>query len=92
MIAYFDRFVITMTSAQAESVSHSGRCDDDVAFLLTLPVIIRQLKKISDEDLSLTLKEYGAWDEIELKDRKANEARIIWIAGGNITEEKKCLQ
>jgi hypothetical protein len=87
MWATFERFEIQMTKAQALSASHQGRCDEDVDALLQLPKIKRQLKKISDSDLSDELREYGAWDETELADRAANEHRIIWIAAGNIREE-----
>jgi len=68
MKAYFNRFVITMTKTQAESVSHHGRCDEDVIELLKNRKIRRQLEKIGNEKISAELKEYGAWDEEELKD------------------------
>ena len=87
MWASFNRFEIQMTKDQAESVSHPGPCDSDVACLCRLPKIKRQLRKISDETLADELREYGAWDEDELKDRSDNEMRIIWIAGCNIAEE-----
>lgn len=87
MYASFNHFEIEMTKEQAHSVTHSGKCDIDVEILLENPKIKRQLKKITDEKLAAELKEYGAWDEEELKDRKANEQRIIWIAGGNIIDE-----
>jgi len=88
MITQFNRFEISLTMKQAVSASHSGQCDDDVNYLLTLPAIKRQLKKISDIDLVPELKEYGAWSEDELKNRIDNEQRIIWIAAGNIVDEK----
>lgn len=88
MYATFNRFEIQMTLAQAESASHPGPCDADVAQLLTLPAIKRQLKKIDDATLQAELKEYGAWDDEELQDRAANESRIIWLAAGNITDER----
>jgi len=87
MIAYFDRFSIVLTKDQASSASHPGECDADVAALLKLPNIKRQLKKISDTDLTEELREYGAWSDEELKSRVDNESRIIWIAAGNIIEE-----
>jgi hypothetical protein len=86
MFAQFDRFEIKMTKAQAESAAHPGPCDVDVARLLASPSIKKQLAKISNEDLAKELREYGAWDSVELRDREANEARIIWIAAGNIVE------
>jgi len=87
MYAQFDRFEISMTKNEAYLGSHQGKCDDDVAYLLTLPKIKRQLAKISDEVLMAELSEYGAWDGIELANRADNEARIIWIAAGNIRED-----
>lgn len=87
MFASFNRFEIQMTKKQALSVSHNGVCDDDVACLLMLPTIKRQLAKISDNALAAELPEYGAWNDEELADRKANESRIIWIAAGNIRED-----
>ena len=87
MYAQFNRFEIEMTKRQAESVSHPGPCDNDVDILLQDKKIIRQLKNIPDDKLREELKEYGAWNDEELQDRKANEQRIIWIAGCDIIEE-----
>jgi hypothetical protein len=87
MFAHFDRFSIELTKNEANMGSHQGQCDNDVAHLLTYPKVKRQLAKIPDDVLARALKEYGAWDETELKDREANNARIIWIACGNILEE-----
>ncbi len=87
MIAYFDRFHLTMTRDQARTASHQGKCDDDVEALANVPKIRRQLARIPDADLVAELKEYGAWDAEELQDRTANEHRILWIAAGNINEE-----
>lgn len=84
MIAQFNRFEIEMTKEQAYSVTHPGKCDADVEILLENPKIKRQLKKISDEDLAAELYDYAGWD---VSDRKTNEQRIIWIAGGNIIDE-----
>lgn len=87
MFAHFDRFSISMTKVQAESASHPGQCDSDVAQLLKVPAIRRQLSKIGDSDLVGELQGYGAWSDEELSNRADNEARIIWIAAGDITEE-----
>lgn len=89
MYVTFNRFEIKMTMAQAESASHPGRCDSDVAALLQLPEIKRQLAKIPDAKLIEELKEYGAWDDEELQDRADNESRIIWLASCDITEEAR---
>lgn len=88
MYASFNRFEIQMTLKQARSASHQGQCDEDVKILLQDPKIIRQLDKIDPEKIAAELHEYGAWDEEELKDSQANRERIIWIAAGDIVEEK----
>jgi hypothetical protein len=54
--------------------------------LLQNKKIQRQLAAISPETIQQELAEYGAWDKEELKDEKQNQARIIWIAAGNICE------
>lgn len=87
MIALFERFSIVMTRAQAESVSHPGPCDEDVAFLSRRPSIARQLRALDAEALRAELAEYGAWDAEELADHEENGRRIVWIAGCNIREE-----
>lgn len=88
MYASFNRFEIAMTKKQAISASHPGPCDLDVQALLSVPDIKRQLAKISDSDLADELRDYGAWDEKELLIRADNEERIVWIAAGNIVEDK----
>jgi len=89
MYAVFNSFELQITKDQALCGSHQGSCDDDVEGLLSLPAIKRQFKKIPPEKIREELKEYGAWDEEELKDEKQNQARILWIACGNIREEQK---
>jgi len=88
MIAQFNRFELQMTKRQAQSAAHQGECDRDVMQLLALPEIKRQLKKISNEDLSAELREYGAWDTEELRNRTANEGRIVWMAAWDIVENR----
>ena len=87
--AYFNHFTIEMSKEQAVSASHQGQCDDDVAYLVLNPTIQEQLASIPDDDLAAELSEYGAWDEKELLDRMENDQRIIWIAAGNINDEKE---
>ena len=86
MWATFNRFGIEMTKRQAESVSHSGDCENDVEILLQDKKIKRQLEKIPDKELYSELKETGI--ELEnLQTRHDLEVYIIWIAGCNIIEE-----
>lgn len=88
MFAVFDDFDLKITKDQAIMGSHSGSCDDDINGLLSIPSIKRQFKKIDPESIRSQLRGYGAWDEEELKDDKRNQARILWIACGDIREEK----
>ena len=81
------RIELKMTLEQARSVSHQGQCDDDVYSLRRMPSIRRQLDSIDPVLLANELKEYGAWDETERADHKANLERLIWIAGCDIAEE-----
>jgi hypothetical protein len=87
MYATFNRFELQITKAQALQGSHPGPCDMDIAELLTVPAIRRQLNKIPAELIVEELKDYGAWDETELSDHEANKARILWIACSDIREE-----
>lgn len=87
MYATFERFEIRMTRAQALGASHQGRCDEDVAALLAVPAIARQLDLIRPELIRRELREYGAWDETELADDAMNRERIVWLAAGNIHDE-----
>lgn len=89
MYAQFNRFEIKMTLQQAKNVSHQGRCDSDVIELLKVPAIKNQLKKITPEDIRDVLKEYGAWEDEELKNHENNLERLIWLASCNISEEKE---
>lgn len=89
MIAYFNRFQIKMTMAEAKAAYHRGMCDDDVEALLRKPHIRNQLEKIKMEDIQAELKEYGAWDRGELQEFHNNRLRILWIAAGDIVEESK---
>ena len=80
------RIELQITKKQAGIGSHAGKCDNDVAYLRTLPTIKRQLAKIDAALLKDELSEYGAWDEIELSNHDENLARILWIACGDILE------
>jgi hypothetical protein len=71
---------IAMTVEQAESGSHQGQCDDDIAALLRVPAIASQLDAIGADQIRAALKEYGAWDDDELADDAQNRARALWSA------------
>jgi hypothetical protein len=89
MIASFNHFEIVLTKKQATQGGHVGRCDEDIAALLEVPAISRQLDQIDPEDLSAELKEFGAWTPEELAVHEDNRRRILWIACGQIAEEER---
>ncbi len=80
------RIELSMTLEQAESCSHPGPCDHDVAFLSREPEIASQLAAIDPETLKGELREYGAWDDEELADHGQNLQRLLWIASNDVTE------
>jgi hypothetical protein len=65
-----------------EDCSHSGQCDADVD--AWHPEV--DFSHISDDDLARELSGYTDWD---VSDRETNEKRILWIAAGNIKEERR---
>jgi hypothetical protein len=83
------RIEIQMTLEQAQSGSHQGRCDEDVLALSRVPEIAAQLEKIDPSVLADELKEYGAWDEKERADHAQNLQRILWLACGDIVENRE---
>ena len=72
-----------------ESVPNSGPADDAVAELAAKQNIVEEFAKYSDENISECLEEYGAWTTEELKDRRANIERLIWIACLDLREESE---
>ena len=77
---------LRLTRKDAESVSHSGDCEDDVLILMEKKYIKKQLDLIEPLQLIKELSEYCAWDDDELKDHKTNLIRWVWISGGDIVE------
>src|SRR5690348_12833774 len=84
------RIELKMTLEQAESISHSGECDEDVKELSQVPEIKSQLEKLDKDVLVSELKEYGAWDAEELSDHSQNLQRILWILGCDLAENHGC--
>lgn len=82
------RLGLQITKRQAAQASHPGPCDADVRALSEVPAIRRQLAKIHPTALRAELAEYGAWDARELEDHPQNLQRILWLAAGDITEER----
>jgi hypothetical protein len=74
-----------------EQIQHcttpSQDASDAVTSLTVEPFIGRQLSKWDREKLRLTLKEYGAWDDVELSNHVENIRRMLWIAANDVMEE-----
>lgn len=82
------RIELEITSKQATSCTHSGDCSADVVALRKVPKIKRQLDKIDGDVLIEELRGYGAWETNELQDHDTNLDRILWLACGDIVENK----
>ena len=65
---------------------HSGACDSDIEELMSLDSIKAQLLGIPPQVLSEELKEFGAWDDLELSNHGDNLARILWLACGDLVD------
>jgi hypothetical protein len=89
MFATFNRFEIAMKLADARHASHQGQCDRDVADLVRIPRIRKQLDEIGPDRIREELGEYGAWDGEELEDDIQNRHRIVWLAACDIAEEQQ---
>lgn len=79
---------LRLTRLDANSVCHSGSCDDDVDFLMQKKYIKIQLDLINPEQLRKELYDYGAWTDEELINHTENLKRWVWISGGDIAENK----
>jgi len=80
---------IELTEEESTIGSHAGECDEDVRYLLETDHIANQFESIDPSLIAMELKEYGAWDEEELKDEKLNRERILWIACGYVKEMRR---
>jgi len=63
------------------SCSHSGDCQADVESFMNRFVIPNK------EYLADYLRDFGAWDDEELKNHEANKMRLLWIASGDIMDQ-----
>lgn len=86
--AIFERFEIDMTAEQAAGASHQGQCDADVTALSVVPEIAAQLAALDPAAVRAELKGYGAWTESDLADHAQNLQRVLWLAAGNIRDER----
>ncbi len=84
--ASFNRFEIEIPQYIVDSVPQSGPADYAIRNARTDFFVLEQLAKIDPDKLKAELKEYGAWDEIQLSNHSDNLDRILWIAVGNIQD------
>lgn len=77
---------LNITKKQAANCAHAGDCSLDVEYLSGVPVIRRQLNKISPETLKNELAWFGAWNDEELAIHSDNLQRVLWVACCDIRE------
>lgn len=77
---------LKITSSDAKACTHSGTCDNDVKALMRKPYIKTQLSTLDPVQLAKELREYGAWDDVELNNHEDNLMRWVWISAGEISE------
>jgi hypothetical protein len=82
------RIELSIKLSDAETGYHSGACDSDIAYLLTVPYIAAQINAIDPELIAAELKGFGAWDSLELADHEENKSRLLWIACGDIIDNQ----
>ena len=66
-----------------EDITHvcrSGANDDYVEDVVRLPRVRDQLMKLDSDSVRGILREYGAWDDDELRNHVQNLHRLVWIA------------
>lgn len=68
---------------------HQGACDDDVEFWQA-----RLNLNLDRTSMIKELKEYGAWslEELNAYENHELEQKLIWIAAGNIQDERNVNQ
>lgn len=82
------RIELEIKLSDAEIGYHSGACDFDIAYLLTVPYIAKQLSAIPPELIAAELEGFGAWNSEELADHEENKNRLLWIACGDIVDRQ----
>ena len=90
--ASFNGFELRLPGRCVIDCSHSGSCDDDVAYWT--PKVREQVEKDAfplrptAELIRAELSDHGAWDDEELSDDAANWCRLVWIAANDIAEDE----
>ena len=84
---YFNRFVLHLPYGAVDECSGPGRKDEAVSYWTQKVFNLKANADITEEALRRELREYGAWEEAELRDHNENERRIVWIACCDLKEE-----
>lgn len=79
---YYMLFSITLPLEAIYDMSGQGDQTETVAYWKN-----RIKNKPDSRLIKQELKEYGAWDKIELEDDEKNWERILWITACNIKED-----
>ena len=84
------RIELPLFKSEYSSVPLIGRADESIAALMKQPKIINRFDKYSDDLLFKVVREiFADYKDEELKDRKANIERILWIACLDLKEGVK---
>jgi hypothetical protein len=82
------RIELDLSLDDAHTGYHQGACDQDIDYLSTIPRIKDQLSKLDPEIVKDELRGYGAWDDNELSDHDQNLKRLLWLACGDLVEDR----
>jgi hypothetical protein len=81
------RIELQIPLRDALAIHKPGPANAAVLALSQRPTMRDQLSKIKPNVLRAELREYGAWDDAELKDHAQNQQRLLWIAACDVAEE-----
>lgn len=82
--ASFNSFELRIPGRAVSDIARPGDNADAVDYWKTR---IERPDRCTVDALYHELREYGAWEEEELKDDTANWRRIVWCAAHNINED-----
>lgn len=77
---------LKLTRSDAEACSCSGDNEDAVNNAMAKPYLKKQLDALDPAQLAKELREFGAWDEVQLSNHADNLQRWVWISAGDIAE------
>jgi hypothetical protein len=81
------RIELELSREEVFTAHHSGDCEPGVREVMSHPDVATQLAQLAPESLVEVLRDYGAWDGVDLEDHAANLMRLVWIAAGDLAEE-----